>query len=118
MVGFAANFAATRARFAFIDKARIQIGIYGKLLTRHRVQGKARRHFSNSTCALGDHDKVDDDQNDENHDTNSVVSSDHELAKRSDYLSGGRRSFFGTMGKAASEVVLRSFSGRIRLKQR
>jgi hypothetical protein len=28
------------------------------------------------------------------------------------------RSFFGTAGKAASEVVLRSFSGRIRLKQR
>ncbi len=28
------------------------------------------------------------------------------------------RSFFGTMGQAASEVVLRSFSGRIRLKQR
>jgi putative adhesin len=28
------------------------------------------------------------------------------------------RSFFGTAGQAASEVVLRSFSGRIRLKQR
>jgi DUF4097 and DUF4098 domain-containing protein YvlB len=28
------------------------------------------------------------------------------------------RSFFGTTGKATSEVVLRSFSGRIRLKQR
>jgi DUF4097 and DUF4098 domain-containing protein YvlB len=28
------------------------------------------------------------------------------------------RSFFGTVGKAASEVVLRSFSGKIRLKQR
>ena len=28
------------------------------------------------------------------------------------------RSFFGTVGKAASKVVLRSFSGRIRLKQR
>jgi DUF4097 and DUF4098 domain-containing protein YvlB len=28
------------------------------------------------------------------------------------------RSFIGTMGKAASEVVLRSFSGKIRLKQR
>jgi DUF4097 and DUF4098 domain-containing protein YvlB len=28
------------------------------------------------------------------------------------------RSFFGTAGNAASEVVLRSFSGRIRLKQR
>jgi hypothetical protein len=27
------------------------------------------------------------------------------------------RSFFGSAGKAASEVVLRSFSGRIRLKQ-
>jgi DUF4097 and DUF4098 domain-containing protein YvlB len=28
------------------------------------------------------------------------------------------RSFFGSVGKAASEVVLRSFSGKIRLKQR
>ena len=28
------------------------------------------------------------------------------------------RSFVGTSGKAASEVVLRSFSGKIRLKQR
>ena len=28
------------------------------------------------------------------------------------------RSFVGTTGKAASEVVLRSFSGKIRLKQR
>lgn len=28
------------------------------------------------------------------------------------------RAFFGTVGKAASKVVLRSFSGRIRLKQR
>jgi hypothetical protein len=28
------------------------------------------------------------------------------------------RSFVGTAGEAASEVVLRSFSGRIRLKQR
>jgi hypothetical protein len=28
------------------------------------------------------------------------------------------RSFFGTTGQASSEVVLRSFSGRIRLKQR
>jgi DUF4097 and DUF4098 domain-containing protein YvlB len=28
------------------------------------------------------------------------------------------RSFFGTAGKAASQVVLRSFSGKIRLKQR
>jgi hypothetical protein len=28
------------------------------------------------------------------------------------------RAFFGTVGKAASAVVLRSFSGKIRLKQR
>jgi len=28
------------------------------------------------------------------------------------------RAFFGSVGKAASAVVLRSFSGRIRLKQR
>ena len=85
-VGFAANFAASRARFAFIDKARIQIGIYGKLLTRHRVQGKARRHFSNSTRALGDHDKVDDDQNQEHHKTNNIVAANQKITEGLDYL--------------------------------
>jgi DUF4097 and DUF4098 domain-containing protein YvlB len=39
-------------------------------------------------------------------------------AKHSRYAAEEGRSFFGTAGKAASEVELRSFSGRIRLKQR
>jgi hypothetical protein len=34
------------------------------------------------------------------------------------YPSVQGRSFVGTMGKAASSVVLRTFSGKIRLKQR
>jgi DUF4097 and DUF4098 domain-containing protein YvlB len=38
-------------------------------------------------------------------------------AQHSRYSMEVGRSFFGTAGKAASEVVLRSFSGRIRLKQ-
>jgi DUF4097 and DUF4098 domain-containing protein YvlB len=38
-------------------------------------------------------------------------------AKHSRYPSESARSFFGTTGKASSEVELRSFSGRIRLKQ-
>jgi|HubBroStandDraft_6_1064221.scaffolds.fasta_scaffold203873_1 hypothetical protein len=39
-------------------------------------------------------------------------------AKHSRYATEAGRSFFGTAGKASSEVELRSFSGRIRLKQR
>jgi DUF4097 and DUF4098 domain-containing protein YvlB len=39
-------------------------------------------------------------------------------AKHSRFPMEAGRSFFGTTGKASSEVVLRSFSGRIRLKQR
>jgi hypothetical protein len=39
-------------------------------------------------------------------------------AKHSRFPVEAGRSFFGTAGKAASEVELRSFSGRIRLKQR
>jgi hypothetical protein len=39
-------------------------------------------------------------------------------AKHSRFPAEAGRSFFGTAGKAASEVELRSFSGRIRLKQR
>jgi len=38
--------------------------------------------------------------------------------KHSRFSAEAGRSFFGTVGKAALEVVLRSFSGRIRLKQR
>jgi DUF4097 and DUF4098 domain-containing protein YvlB len=39
-------------------------------------------------------------------------------AQHSRFSDDAGRSFFGTAGKASSEVVLRSFSGRIRLKQR
>jgi hypothetical protein len=39
-------------------------------------------------------------------------------AKHSRFPVEAGRSFFGTSGQASSEVVLRSFSGRIRLKQR
>ncbi len=39
-------------------------------------------------------------------------------SQHSRYPSDAGRSFVGTMGKAASQVVLRSFSGKIRLKQR
>jgi DUF4097 and DUF4098 domain-containing protein YvlB len=39
-------------------------------------------------------------------------------AKHSRFPAEAGRSFFGTAGKASSEVELRSFSGRIRLKQR
>ena len=39
-------------------------------------------------------------------------------AQHSRFPVDAARSFFGTSGKATSEVVLRSFSGRIRLKQR
>jgi len=38
--------------------------------------------------------------------------------KHSRFSAEAGRSFFGTVGKAASDVVLRSFSGKIRLKQR
>jgi DUF4097 and DUF4098 domain-containing protein YvlB len=39
-------------------------------------------------------------------------------AQHSRFPDDAGRSFFGTTGKAASQVVLRSFSGKIRLKQR
>ncbi len=38
--------------------------------------------------------------------------------RHSRFPAEAERSFFGTTGKASSEVVLRSFSGKIRLKQR
>jgi hypothetical protein len=83
-VSFRSHFGAARSRFVLSDQPGIQVGIDRHLLARHRVQREACADFRDATRTLGDDDEVDDGQNDEDDDTDSVVAADHELAERFD----------------------------------
>ena len=82
--------AALRGVF-LIDQAGIEIGIDRHLLAGHAVQREPRGDFGDAARALGDDDKIDDDQNRENDDADGVVAADHERAERFDHAARGRR---------------------------
>ena len=69
-----------------IDHTRVQIGIDRHLLARHGVQCEARIDLGHTTRTLGHHKEVHDHQNHKDDETNNVISTDHELAKRSNHL--------------------------------
>ena len=68
--------------------ARVQIGVDGHLLARHRIEREARRHLRDAACTLGDHDKVDDHEDDEDHDPHREIPRDDEGAEGFDHLPG------------------------------
>ena len=71
-----------------IDDSSIQIRINPKLLARQRIQREPSRYFRNTNSAVVDHDVLDNDQNQENHDADGVITTDDELAKRADDIAG------------------------------
>ena len=91
-VGFLGHLGAPRPRLLLGDQTGIEIGVDGHLLARHRIQGKARADFGHATRTLGDDDEVDDDQNAEHHQADSVVAADDEFAEGLDHLARGRGS--------------------------
>src|SRR5690606_13914801 len=68
-VSFFSNFFTTFLSDLISNKAGIQISINCHLFTRHRIQGETSSNLSNSSSTFGDHDKVNDYKNNENHDT-------------------------------------------------
>ena len=85
-VGFLCHFGTAAAGFVFTNQSRVQVGIDRHLLTRHRIQGETRAHFSDTSGTLGDNHKVDDHQNREHHDTNRIIAADQEVAERLNHL--------------------------------
>ena len=59
-----------------VDEAGRKVGVDRHLLSRHRIQGEARRHFGDASGTLGDHDEVHDHE-DRKHDQ-----ADDEIALR------------------------------------
>src|SRR5690606_1443229 len=64
-LSFLADIFPPTSGFVFTDKTRIQISINGHLLAGHGIQGEACTDFGNPACTLGNHYKVNDDQNNE-----------------------------------------------------
>ena len=82
---------AAFARLVLADQACIQIGVDGHLLARHGIQREARRYFGDAPGALGDHDEIDQRQDDEHHDADRVVAPHQKVTEGLDHLAGSVR---------------------------
>ncbi|MNS88074.1 hypothetical protein D3C72_1220360 [compost metagenome] len=85
---FLRHFRAAAARFVFADQAGVQVGIDGHLFAGHRVQREAGAHLGDTARTLGHNGKVDDRQNNEDHDTDRVVAANQEVAERLNHFTG------------------------------
>ncbi len=70
------------SRRDFIDKAGIQIGIDGHLLSRQCIQSETGRDFRRAHGAVTDHQELDGDQREKQDKANDVITTHDELAKR------------------------------------
>ena len=79
---------AALARFGFGDQPGVEVGVDGKLLAGHRVEGKTRRDFGDASGTVGDHDELDDDQDEEDHEADGIVAADDDLSEELDHFAG------------------------------
>src|SRR5690606_11739233 len=90
-LGFLPHFLAAHAGFIFTDQTSVEVGVNGHLLAGHGVQGEARTHFGDPPGALGNHHKVDDDQDDEDDQTDREIATNQEVTERLNHFTGGVR---------------------------
>ena len=70
--------------FVRCHQSGVQIGVDRHLLAGQRVEREARRDFGDAPCALGDHDQIDDHEDQENENPDCPVAADQKFAKRFD----------------------------------
>ena len=87
-LAFLGDLLAAALRFFHVDGARPEIGVDGHLLAGHGVQGEARADFGNPLGALGDHQELDDGEDDEHHRADDEITAHRELAEGEDDLPG------------------------------
>ena len=72
---------AARACLFFVNQPGVQVGVDRHLLAGHGVQGESGGDFSGSHCAVADHDILDRNQGEEQHEADYVIPADNELAE-------------------------------------
>ncbi len=83
---FARQAFTPRAGLLEIDDAGAQIGVDAHLLARHRVQGESGRDFGHALGALGDHDELDQGNDQKDDGADNEIAADDEHAEGSDDL--------------------------------
>ena len=87
-VGLGGDVGAALAGLGLVDQAGVEVGVDRHLLAGHGVEGEPGADLGDPLGALGDHDELDDDQDQEDHQADDQVAADHEAAERVDHLAG------------------------------
>ena len=90
---FVRNLLAAGAGLHFVDQAGVQVGVDRHLLAGHGIQGEARRDFRGAHRAVADHDVLDRDQGQEQHEADNVIAAHDELAEGLNHASRRRSAF-------------------------
>ena len=80
-VSFLGHIRTTTFCLIFPDKTGVKVGVDRHLFTRHPIQHKARTDFCDTPRTFGDNHKVDDNEDDEHHDTDGKVTANKEVTK-------------------------------------
>ena len=76
------------ARLILLDESGVEFRINRHLFPGQCVQREARRHFRDAPGPLGDHDEIDQRQNQEHHHAHHIIAPHHHVAKRLDDVAG------------------------------
>ena len=85
-VGFAGDGLPAPPRLLLVDQTGVQVRVDGHLLARHGVQRETGRHLGHATSTLGDHDKLNHHQDQENDDPYDVIPLDDKGTEGADHL--------------------------------
>ena len=84
-VGFLRHVAAALFGFVFTNQTGVEIGVNRHLFAGHAVEHETRAHFGDTPRTLGDNHKVNQDEDDKDHDTDGEITADQKVAEGFDH---------------------------------
>ncbi len=101
-LGLAGDRLAPPPRLGLVDQPGVHVGVDGHLLARQRIEREPRRHLGGAHGAVRDHQELNGDQGQKQHEADHVVAAHHELAEGLDHLAGSGRALRAVQQNAAA----------------
>ena len=89
-------------RLGLVDQPGVHVGVDGHLLARQGIQREAGRDLGGAHRAVRDHQELNGDQGQKQHEADHVIAAHHELAEGLDDLAGRRRALRAVQQNAAA----------------
>ena len=86
--GFGGDALSFVASLVLVDQTSAEIGVDRHLLARHGVEGETGRDLGDTSCTVGHHGELDDDEDEEDHQPHDDAATHHESAEGLDDPSG------------------------------